>query len=99
MYMYTKFGSALASGARSFQHSPSFRAESKSSSKMLNLGRRQGLGERVGDHVIGQAVYEAQGTLLDDPADKVVAHIDMFRARVVLVVPSEGDCGLVVREE
>src|SRR5712671_995340 len=85
--------------ACSFQHSPSFHAASKSSGEMFHLGRRQVLGECIGDHVIGRAVYEAQGTLLDDPADKVVAHVDMFHARVVLVVLSEGDCGLVVGEE
>jgi hypothetical protein len=83
----------------SFQHSPSFRVESESSGEMFHLGRRQGLGERVGDHVIGWSVYEAQETLLNDPADEVVAHIDMFHVRVVLVVPSEGNCGLVVGEE
>jgi hypothetical protein len=56
---------------------------------MLHLGRWQGLDEHVYDHVIGWAVNEVQGTLLDDPLDEVVAHVDMLRAHVVLMVLSE----------
>jgi hypothetical protein len=56
---------------------------------MLHLGRWQGLGERVRDHVIGRAINEAQGALLNDPSDEVVVHIDVLRACVVLVVLGE----------
>jgi hypothetical protein len=56
---------------------------------MLHLGRWQGLGECVCNHVIGQAVNKAQGTLLDDPSDEVVAHVDVLHVRMVLMVLSE----------
>ena len=47
---------------------------------MLHLGRWQGLGERVSDHVIGWAIDKMQGALLDDPANKMVAHINVLSA-------------------
>jgi hypothetical protein len=66
---------------------------------MLHLGRWQGLGERVHNHVVGRAINEVQGALLDDPSDEVVSHVDVLHARVVLVVLGERDGCLVVREE
>ena len=45
---------------------------------MLYLGRGQGLGERVCNHIIGGAVDEAQGALLDNPVDEMVLHIDVL---------------------
>ena len=62
----------------SFRHSPSFRVQSKSCGEMLHLGRWQGFCERVGDHVISGAIYEAKGALLDDPANEVVVHVDVL---------------------
>jgi hypothetical protein len=56
---------------------------------MLHLGRWQGLGERVRDHVVGWAINKAQGALLDDPSDEMVVHVDVLRAHVVLMVLSE----------
>ena len=82
-----------------FQHFPSFHVQCKTCSEMLHLGWWQGLGKRVSNHVIGWAIYESQGALLNDPANEIIAHIDVLRARVVLVVSSEGNCCLVVREE
>ena len=79
-----------------FQHSPSFRTQSESCGKMLHLGRGKSLGEGVCDHVVGWAINEAHGSMLDDPANEVVSHIDVLRARMVLVVACEGNGGLVV---
>jgi len=63
---------------------------------MLHLCRRQGLSERVGDHVVGRAVHEAHRPLLDDPSNEVITHVDMLHARVVLMVAGEGDGRLIV---
>jgi hypothetical protein len=66
---------------------------------MLHLGRWQGLDERVRDHVVGWAINEVQEALLNDLSDEVVVHVDVLCACVVLVVLSERDGCLVVREE
>ena len=79
-----------------FRHSPSFRTESKSSSEMLHLGRGQGLGERVSDHVVRWAIHEAEGALLNDPANEVIAHVNVFGACMILVITGEGNGGLVI---
>ena len=55
------------------RHSPSLRTQSEQCSKVFHLGRGQGLGESVGHHVVCGTVDEADGALLDDPADPIVA--------------------------
>jgi len=66
---------------------------------VLHLGRGQCLGEGVGHHVIRGAVDKPDGALLDDPADPMVLHINVLRARVVLVVMCERDGHLVVGKQ
>ena len=66
---------------------------------MLHLGRRQSLGEDVGYHVVRGAVHESDRALLDDPSDPMVTHIDVLRARMVLVVSGQRDGGLVIGEQ
>lgn len=53
---------------------------------MLHLGREQGLGECVCDHIVDWAIYETHGTLLDDPENKVVLHINVLCVRMVLMI-------------
>ena len=89
-------GRSEASVPGSFQHSPSFRAQSKSCGEMLHLGRGESLGKGVCDHVVGWAINKAHGSALDDPSNEMVSYIDVLRARMVLVVACEGDGGLVV---
>ena len=62
------------------QHSFSFHVESKSDSKMLDFDQRQGLGQGVGGHVIGGAIYELEGSFFDDPMDRVVVHVNVLCA-------------------
>jgi len=66
---------------------------------VLDLGRRQCLGEDIGYHVVSGAVNESDGTLLDDPADPMVAHINVLGLRMVLVVMCECDGSLVITKE
>ena len=66
---------------------------------MLHFSRRQGLSECVGHHIVGGAVNEVQGSLLNDPADEVILHVNMLHACMVLVVSCKGNCCLIVREE
>jgi len=66
---------------------------------VLDLGRRQCLGEDIGHHVISGAVNELDGTLLDDPVDPMVAHINVLGLRMVLIVMCECDGSLVIAEE
>jgi len=47
---------------------------------------------------LGGAIHKVQRALLNHPMDPVIAHIDVLGASVILVVASEGDGGLVVRE-
>lgn len=82
-----------------FQHSPSSRAQAESIGKMFDLGRGEGLGQGVGNHVIGRTVDEAERAVLDDLTDEMIPYVDMLRARVILVVLSERNCGLIVAEQ
>jgi hypothetical protein len=66
---------------------------------MLDLGQRQCLHKCIGNHVIGRAIDEVQGALLDDLLDEVVAHINVLYIHMILVVPREGNCCLVVRKK
>ena len=45
---------------------------------MLHLGGRQCLGEDVSHHVVSRAIDESNGTLLDNPADLVVMHVNVL---------------------
>jgi hypothetical protein len=58
---------------------------------MLHLDRWQCLGEHISNHVVGGAVNEAQGTLLDDPSDPMIMHVDVLGPGMVLVVAHEHD--------
>ena len=78
------------------QHSPSSGEQAKGRREVLDLGRGEGLRQDVGDHVLGGAVDELNLLVLDDPADEVVADVDVLRTGMVLVVTSERDGGLVV---
>jgi hypothetical protein len=66
---------------------------------VLHLGGRQCLGENIGHHVISGAIDESNGTLLDDPVDLVIMHIDVLGPQMVLVIVCECDGGLVIRKE
>ena len=81
------------------RHSPSLRAQSKGCGEVLHLGGGQCLGEGVSHHVVRQAIDEPDGTLFDNPADPVVPHVDVLRARVVLVIACECDGRLIVGEQ
>src|ERR1700679_2690876 len=83
----------------SLRHSPSFRAQAESCGEMLHFGRWQSLSEGVGDHVVGWAIDKTQGALFNDPANEVVAHVDVLGARVVLMVARERDSCLIVGKE
>ena len=66
---------------------------------MFDLRGGQRFGERVGEHLIGWAINDLEGTLFDNPADKVELDVNMFGAGVVLVVFGKFDSGLVVAKE
>jgi len=97
--IYTKSMWACCPRSAPPQHSPSLCAQSKGCSKVLNLGGGQCLGEGVSHHVIRGAVDKPDGALLDDPADPMVSHVNVLRARVVLVVVCERDGCLVVGKQ
>ena len=82
-----------------FQHSPSNQYEAEFVGKMLDLRGRECLCECVGYHVVRGAINEAKGSVFDDPTNKMETDVDMFGARVILMVFREGDCGLVVRKQ
>ena len=56
---------------------------------MFHLGRGRGLSEGVGNHVVGQAIDDVQGALLNDPSDEVVLHVDVLHACMILVIAGE----------
>jgi len=66
---------------------------------VFHLGGRQCLGEDISHHVIGGAVNELDRTLLNDPADPMVAHINVLGPWMVLVVMRECDGSLVIAKE
>ena len=69
-----------------FQHSPSSREESESGGKVFDLRGGQRFGERIGEHLIGWAINDLEGTLFDNPADEVESDVNVFSVCVVLVV-------------
>jgi hypothetical protein len=73
--------------------------QSEGCSKVLHLGGRQCLGEDIGHHVISGAIDESNGTLLDDPVDPVIMHINMLGLRIILVVVHKCDSSLVIGKE
>jgi hypothetical protein len=81
------------------QHSPSNRHEPKAGREMLHLCRGKGFRKRIGDHLFGGAIYESKFPLFNDPTDKVIPNIDVFRACVVLMLLRERDRGLIVRKQ
>ena len=68
----------------------------KTCCEMFHLSRGQGLGEGISNHVIGQAIDDAQGALLNDPLDEVVAHVNVLYVHMVLVIVGEHDGCLVI---
>ena len=66
---------------------------------MFHLGGRQCLGEDVGHHVISGAVDESYVTLLNNPADPMIMHVDVLGLWMVLVVMCECDGSLVIGKE
>ena len=49
-----------------FQHSPSSLAEAEFDGEVLHFRRGERLGQGIGNHLIGRAVYESDGSLLGD---------------------------------
>ncbi len=66
---------------------------------MLHLRRGERLGEDVGDHVLGRAIDEPDGSVFDNPANEMESDVDVFAARVILVILRERNGRLVVGEE
>ena len=62
------------------------RNETKGTSEMFNFERRKSFGKRIGDHVVRWAIEESHFAFLAQPANKVVADIDMFGSSVKLRV-------------
>ena len=66
---------------------------------MLDLGGRQCLGEDIGHHVVSGAVNELDRTLLNNPVDPMVVHINMLGLWMVLVVICKCNGSLVITKE
>jgi hypothetical protein len=66
---------------------------------MLGLDARKRLGKGIGDHILGRTKDEADRAILDDPANEVVANIDVFGMGVILVVFGKCDSRFVVGEK
>jgi hypothetical protein len=67
--------------------------------EVLHFQRGKCLGEDIGNHVVGGAIYEVQSALLHHPTDPMVAHVNVLRAHVILVVARERNHGLIVGEQ
>jgi len=64
---------------------------------MLYLCGGQSLGERVGNHVVGREIHEAQRALFNNPPDPTITHVYMLDG-VMILVSRERNGGLVVGE-
>jgi hypothetical protein len=53
---------------------------------MFCLRGGESFGEGIGDHFFGGTVYEAQGPIFDNPADKVETYINVLGPSVVLMI-------------
>src|SRR5260221_9236650 len=81
------------------QYSPSNRYEPKSSCKMFHLRRGKGFRECIRHHLVGRAIDKSNLSLFNDPTDKMITDVDVFRASVILMLLCERDCRLIVREK
>jgi hypothetical protein len=80
------------------QHSPSNRKKSKRVSKVLGLGAREWLGEKVGGHVLGRTINKLDRAIFDRVADEMPPDVDMLSSGMELPLRmSERDSGLIIR--
>lgn len=63
---------------------------------MFNFRRRESFSEGIGNHVISGAINETDGSVFDDPSDKMKAYINMFSTWVILVVFGECNRRLII---
>ena len=66
---------------------------------MFDFRRWESLCESVGDHVVCGTKNESNFAVVDYPAYEMETDVDVLGARVILMVFSECDGGLIVREE
>ena len=79
------------------QHSPSNQKKSKHMSKVLGLGARKWLGEKIGSHVLGSTINKLYRALFDRVVDEMPTEIDMFSSGMKLPLRmSEHNSGLVI---
>ena len=55
-------------------------------SEVLDFWRGKGLGEHIGNHIVGGAVDKVQFAIINNPADKMEVYVDVFGVGVILVV-------------
>jgi hypothetical protein len=60
------------------------------------LRARKGFSECIGCHVVGRAIDELEGSVVDDEANEMVTYVDVFGTSVIIAVGSDGDGGLVI---
>jgi hypothetical protein len=53
---------------------------------MVDFCRGKHFGEHVGNHVSCGTVYQLEGPLFDDPANEMIADVDVFGLWVILVI-------------
>ena len=63
---------------------------------MLDLWGWEHFGEGVGNHVVGGAENKVDLAIVNYPADKVKAHVNMFGVHVILVVLCECNSRLII---
>ena len=66
---------------------------------MLCLQTWHHFDKHVSSHVLSWTILEAEGTILNDIANKMVTDIDVFRVSMKLVIFCKGNGGLVVTIE
>jgi hypothetical protein len=66
------------------QHSPSNQKKSKRVSKVLGLGARERLGEKVGGHVLGRTINKLDRAIFDQVADEMSLDVNMFSSGMEL---------------
>ena len=88
---HLKMDGRQARGMFNVQYSPSNRAQSQSSGKVLCFDAREGLGEGVGRHLVRREIDKFDRAGLDSVANKMITDVYVFGAGVIMSVFGEYD--------
>ena len=66
---------------------------------MLDFERWKCFHKYISNHICSETIYKSNLIFFDNPTNKIIVHINMFGAEMILIISYEHNSGLVVREK